>query len=149
MHSVPAIESRPTRGRRRKRGNGSAEGPVFVDNSGRRARLLRRCGLLLGAVCVGYAAVLGAAFMGWGTSLTPSQLLPFAGAGPGGGRPQGEGPGGPGGAPPSGVPSAPSQVAGDGPAGRTATPFPSASASASASTSPSASASASAVAVAG
>ncbi|GAA4302109.1 hypothetical protein GCM10023086_18300 [Streptomyces venetus] len=143
MHSEPAIESRPTRGRRRKRGNGSAEGPVFVDNSGRRARLLRRCGLLLGAVCVGYAAVLGAAFMGWGTSLTPSQLLPFAGAGPVGGRPQGGGPGGPGGAPPSGVPSAPPQVAGDGPAGRTATPSAPADA-----TAPSASASASAVAVA-
>ncbi|MGW0840097.1 hypothetical protein ACWD26_08020 [Streptomyces sp. NPDC002787] len=27
----------------------AAEGPVFVDNSGRRARLLRRCGMLLGA----------------------------------------------------------------------------------------------------
>ncbi|GAA4540476.1 hypothetical protein [Streptomyces collinus] len=81
---------------------------MFVDNSGRRARLLRRIGLLLGAVCLGYAAVLGAAFMGWGTSLTPSQLLPFAGAGPGGGRPEGVpgGPGGPG-VPPSGVPSAP------------------------------------------
>ncbi|MCK8435784.1 hypothetical protein G3I77_23030 [Streptomyces sp. D2-8] len=48
---------------------------MFVDNSGRRARLLRRIGLLLGAVCLGYAAVLGAAFMGWRTSLTPSQLL--------------------------------------------------------------------------
>ncbi|MEU0893285.1 hypothetical protein [Streptomyces massasporeus] len=96
MHSEPAIENRVPRGRRRKRGNESAEGPVFVDNSGRRARLLRRIGLLLGAVCLGYAAVLGAAFMGWGTSLTPSRLLPFAGAGPGGGQPEGV-PGGPGG----------------------------------------------------
>ncbi|MCF0081674.1 hypothetical protein LZ269_30535 [Streptomyces lomondensis] len=122
MHSEPAIESRAPRGRRRKRGNGSAapgrgaEGPVFVDTSGRRARLLRRIGLLLGAGCLGYAAVLGAAFMGWGTSLTPSQLLPFAGAGPGGG------PGGPG-AP--GVPTAP-------PGAGTAvpTPLPTASAAA-------------------
>ncbi|MEV5100859.1 hypothetical protein ACFQ7G_16030 [Streptomyces massasporeus] len=81
---------------------------MFVDNSGRRARLLRRIGLLLGAVCLGYAAVLGAAFMGWGTSLTPSELLPFAGAGPGRGQPAGApgGPGGPG-VRPSGVPSAP------------------------------------------
>ncbi|MFF5964153.1 hypothetical protein ACFY64_10475 [Streptomyces collinus] len=108
MHSEPAIENRTPGGRRRKRGNGSAEGPVFVDNSGRRARLLRRIGLLLGVACLGYAAVLGAAFMGWGTSLTPSQLLPFAGAGPGGGRPEGVpgGPGGPG-VRPSGAPSAP------------------------------------------
>ncbi|GGW91939.1 hypothetical protein [Streptomyces lomondensis] len=89
---------------------------MFVDTSGRRARLLRRIGLLLGAGCLGYAAVLGAAFMGWGTSLTPSQLLPFAGAGPGGG------PGGPG-AP--GVPTAP-------PGAGTAvpTPLPTASAAA-------------------
>ncbi|MGW0865443.1 hypothetical protein [Streptomyces sp. NPDC002611] len=146
MHSEPAIESRVTRGRRRKRGNESAEGPVFVDNSGRRARLLRRIGLVLGVVCLGYAAVLGAAFMGWGTSLTPSQLLPFAGAGPGGGQPQGGGPqgeaqggvgpGGPGAAPPSGVPSAPPQATEGGTAGSATSPSttsPSASPSASAS----------------
>ncbi|MFK0022390.1 hypothetical protein [Streptomyces sp. NPDC090798] len=67
---------------------------MFVDNSGRRARLLRRFGMLVGAVCFGYAVVLGMAFMGWGTSLTPSSLLPFsggqAGSAPGGNlRPQG------------------------------------------------------------
>ncbi|MFD5007063.1 hypothetical protein ACFWMV_29700 [Streptomyces mutabilis] len=120
MHSEPAYESRaalgekPARGRRRKRGSGSAEGPVFVDTSGRRARLLRRVGLLVGAVCVGYAAVLGLAFMGIGTSVSPSSLLPFGGGqdgggpGPGGG---GAGPQGgvmPTGAPPSGAPTAPS-----------------------------------------
>ncbi|WP_190220673.1 hypothetical protein [Streptomyces griseosporeus] len=95
MHSEPAIENRaPARGRRRKRAAGSAEGPVFVDNSGRRAKLLRRLGLLVGAVCLGYAAVLVMAFMGWGTSLTPSSLLPFDAAGgqrgqaPGGFRPE-------------------------------------------------------------
>ncbi|MEU4484090.1 hypothetical protein AB0H94_04210 [Streptomyces purpurascens] len=140
MHSEPAIESRVTRGRRRKRGNESAEGPVFVDNSGRRARLLRRIGLLLGVVCLGYAAVLGAAFMGWGTSLTPSQLLPFAGGGPGGGRPQDGGPGGPGAAPPSGVPSAPPQVTEEGAAGSGTSP----STTSPSTTSPSASASAAA-----
>jgi hypothetical protein len=58
-------------------------GPVFVDSSGRRARLLRRAGILLGVACIGYAAVLGMAFMGWGgSSLTPSGMLPF-GLGPG------------------------------------------------------------------
>ncbi|WP_395575309.1 hypothetical protein [Streptomyces sp. BK79] len=96
MQSEPAFASRAaTRGRRHKRGNGSAQGPVFVDTSGRRARLLRKLGLLVGAVCVGYAAVLGLAFMGIGTSVSPSSLLPFgggqdAGPGPGGGAgPQG------------------------------------------------------------
>ncbi|MFE1026730.1 hypothetical protein ACFW5I_19530 [Streptomyces sp. NPDC058818] len=96
MQSEPAFAPRAApRGRRRKRGNGSAEGPVFVDTSGRRARLLRRLGLLVGVVCVGYAAVLGLAFMGIGTSVSPSSLLPFgggqdAGPGPGGGAgPQG------------------------------------------------------------
>ncbi|WP_446034249.1 hypothetical protein [Streptomyces olivaceus] len=89
MQPEPAIASRAAaRGRRRKRGKGSAEGPVFVDSSGRRARLLRRLGLLVGAVCVGYASVLGLAFMGVGISVNPSSLLPF-GAG-------GDGPGGPG-----------------------------------------------------
>jgi hypothetical protein len=61
---------------------------VFVDTSGRRARLLRRLGLLIGVACLGYAAVLVLAFMGWGTSLTPSSLLPFGGrAGAGQGAP--------------------------------------------------------------
>ncbi|GHA87672.1 hypothetical protein GCM10010392_12570 [Streptomyces clavifer] len=83
---------------------------MFVDGSGRRARLLRRAGTLLGVTCAGYAAVLGLAFMG-GISLTPSQLLPFeggpaAGAGPGGGARPGHGPApGGSGAPPSGTPS--------------------------------------------
>ncbi|MET9392601.1 hypothetical protein ABZY20_19770 [Streptomyces sp. NPDC006624] len=135
MHSEPAIENRSSRGRRRKRGNGSAEGPVFVDASGRRARLLRRIGLVLGVVCLGYAAVLGAAFMGWGTSLTPSQLLPFAGAGPGGV------PAGPGGPAPGagGVPSAPPR----GTAAPATDPAPAPSPSASTAASASAAASAS------
>ncbi|PPS87934.1 hypothetical protein [Streptomyces sp. MH60] len=114
MQSEPATASRAaTRGRRRKRGDGSAEGPVFVDSTGRRARLLRRLGLLMGAVCVGYTAVLGLAFMGVGISVNPSSLLPF-GVGDGGGGPEGgTGPGGgtrpqggvaPRGAPPSTAP---------------------------------------------
>ncbi|WP_405817354.1 hypothetical protein OG241_22815 [Streptomyces sp. NBC_01390] len=92
MHSEPAIENRaagrgPGPGRRRKSGkgsDGSADGPVFVDNSGRRAKLLRRFGTLVGVVCLGYAVVLGMAFMGWGTSLTSSSMLPFGRGGPGG-----------------------------------------------------------------
>ncbi|MFC9908103.1 hypothetical protein [Streptomyces sp. NPDC059862] len=114
MHSEPAIENRAApRGRRRKRGNGSASapgsaaGPVFVDNSGRRARLLRRIGLLLGVACLGYAVVLGAAFMGWGTSLNPSSLLPFAGGANGQGDPAPQGGPGNGAVPPGGTPSAP------------------------------------------
>ncbi|MEU6379983.1 hypothetical protein [Streptomyces sp. NPDC046909] len=94
MHSEPAIENRAERGRRRKRrGNESADGPVFVDNSGRRSKLLRRIGLLVGVLCVGYAVVLGLAFMGIGTS-NPSSLLPFGNGGQGGpGVQNGNGPG--------------------------------------------------------
>ncbi|MFE2213584.1 hypothetical protein ACFW93_16700 [Streptomyces canus] len=54
---------------------------MFVDNSGRRSKLLRRIGLLLGVLSLGYAVVLGLAFMGIGVSSTT--LLPFAGSGPG------------------------------------------------------------------
>ncbi|MGW5429626.1 hypothetical protein ACWET9_20805 [Streptomyces sp. NPDC004059] len=66
---------------------------MFVDSTGRRSKVLRRIGLLVGAVCLAYAGVLAAAFMGWGTSLNPSSLLPFGangdGRAPGGIRPQG------------------------------------------------------------
>jgi hypothetical protein len=143
MQSESAIENRAqVRGRRRKRGSGAVDGPVFVDNSGRRARLLRRIGTLVGVGCLGYAVVLGMAFMGWGTSLTPSSLFPFdggqAGSAPGGRggirQPGGTTPGGvpsgaPTGAPPSGAPtgSAPSSAP-------TADPTTTAGASASAGT---------------
>ncbi|MGP4084031.1 hypothetical protein [Streptomyces sp. KR55] len=80
---------------------------MFVDNSGRRARLLRRIGLLLGVACLGYAVVLGAAFMGWGTSLNPSSLLPFADGANGQGGPAPQGGPGNGAVPPGGTPSAP------------------------------------------
>ncbi|TLS39821.1 hypothetical protein FE633_44910 [Streptomyces montanus] len=114
MQSEPGIENRANeRGRRDKRGNGSEDGPVFVDNSGRRAKLLRRIGLLLGVVCLGYAVVLGMAFMGWGPSLSPSSLLPFGGGGPAGA--QNEGPGGA--QPQGGTGSPPEQRTGAPPAG--------------------------------
>ncbi|GHH89569.1 hypothetical protein [Streptomyces capillispiralis] len=120
MHSDPAIERRAAvRGRRRKRPAGPGEGPVFVDSSGRRARLLRRIGLLLGTVCAGYAVVLGLAFMGVGTSVTPASLLPFGGA-RGQAGPGGAGPGN--GAAPTGTPPSPPA----GTPGATAAPAPSA-----------------------
>ena len=78
-----------TFGVRQVLGDGSAEGPVFVDNSGRRSKLLRRIGLLLGALSLGYAVVLGLAFMGIGVSST--SLLPFAGGGPRGSSNSGPG----------------------------------------------------------
>ncbi|WP_432193359.1 hypothetical protein [Streptomyces sp. bgisy027] len=84
---------------------------MFVDNSGRRSKLLRRLGILLGVACLGYAVVLGMAFMGVGTSLSPSELLPFANGqgGPGGTGPGNVPQGGRGTplAPPSGTPTAP------------------------------------------
>ncbi|MEU9174427.1 hypothetical protein AB0D34_42865 [Streptomyces sp. NPDC048420] len=91
MHSEPAIENHTdVRGRRRKRGNGPAEGPVFVDNSGRRSKMLRRIGLLLGVLSLGYAVVLGLAFMGIGVSTT-SSFIPFGNGGPGGSSNSGPG----------------------------------------------------------
>lgn len=62
---------------------------MFVDNSGRRSKMLRRIGLLLGVLSLGYAVVLGLAFMGIGVSSTT--LLPFAGGGPGGSSDSGPG----------------------------------------------------------
>ncbi|MFE9996533.1 hypothetical protein [Streptomyces avermitilis] len=107
MQSESDIENRsPVRGRGRKRGNGSEEGPVFVDNSGRRSRLLRRFGILVCVACLGYVVVLGMAFMGWGTSLSTS-ITPFGGgqAAPGGGGLGPQGGGARTGTPPSGVPT--------------------------------------------
>ncbi|MEU9141885.1 hypothetical protein AB0D33_39125 [Streptomyces sp. NPDC048404] len=124
MQSESAVENHAqVRGRRRKRGSGAEAGPVFVDNSGRRARLLSRVGMLVCVGCLGYAVVLGLAFMGWGTSLTPSSLLPFDGGRAGsapdggyGGPHAGTAPGGapdavPTGTPPSGPPTGPTPSA--------------------------------------
>jgi hypothetical protein len=128
MHSEPAIENHAERGRRRKRrGNESADGPVFVDNSGRRSKLLRRIGLLVGVLCVGYAVVLGLAFMGIGTS-SPSSLLPFGG-GQGGQGPGGQNGNGPGAQPQGGVGST-VKPTGTPPALPSGVPTPSASATA-------------------
>jgi hypothetical protein len=106
-----------------------------VDSSGRRARLLRRAGILLGVVTIGYVAVLGLAFTG-GISVSPSEILPFnssqsaAEGGPGYAPPGGGPPPGAGETPPTALPTtlptAPPPTA--------ASAVPSASASATAST---------------
>ncbi|MFF1687779.1 MULTISPECIES: hypothetical protein [unclassified Streptomyces] len=86
MHFDSSVENRAAgRGSHRKRGKGSEEGPVFVDSSGRRAKLLRRFGLAVVVACLGYAVVLGLSFMGWGVSVSTTDLLPFSGGGGGGG----------------------------------------------------------------
>ncbi|MES4900725.1 MULTISPECIES: hypothetical protein [unclassified Streptomyces] len=54
-------------------------GPVFVDLSGRRARLLRQAGVVAGAAVIGYTALLGAGFSG-GTAVAPDTLAPGAAA---------------------------------------------------------------------
>jgi hypothetical protein len=106
---------------------------VFVDNSGRRARLVRRFATLLCVLSLGYVAVLGLAFMGWGTSLSNS-ITPFGGRGqagsaPGGNRPQG----GLNGVAPTGVPTGtpPTKPTGTPPSGVAtgSAPTPAASAS--------------------
>lgn len=56
------------------------DGLVFVDSTGRRALLLRRAGIFVGAAFLVYAGMLGVAFMG-GTSLAPSDLSPVGGGG--------------------------------------------------------------------
>lgn len=101
MHFDSSVENRASgRGSHRKRGKGADEGPVFVDSSGRRAKLLRRFGLAVVVACMGYAVVLGLSFMGWGVSVSTTDLLPFGGTGGGAGTGRGPaaGYGAPGGA---------------------------------------------------
>ncbi|MFG2458613.1 hypothetical protein ACGFWE_16315 [Streptomyces sp. NPDC048523] len=102
---------------------------MFVDNSGRRSKMLRRIGLLLGVLSLGYAVVLGLAFMGIGVSSTT--LLPFAGGGPGGSSDSG-----PGGARPQGrIGTPPVRPTGAPPAGTATGAPPSAAPTATASAS--------------
>ncbi|GHH32043.1 hypothetical protein [Streptomyces candidus] len=51
------------------------DGPVFVDESGRRGKKFRRLGWVLGAVCACYAAMLVASLIG-GSSIAPGLFLP-------------------------------------------------------------------------
>ncbi|NUS84333.1 MAG: hypothetical protein HOY75_16735 [Streptomyces sp.] len=55
----------------------SDAGPVFVDLSGRRARLLRHAGVVAGAAVIGYTALLGTGISG-GTAVAPDTLAPGA-----------------------------------------------------------------------
>ncbi|OMI34173.1 hypothetical protein [Streptomyces sparsogenes] len=71
-HAAP---SRRARRRVRTASDTASDGPVFVDSSGRRARLLRRAGVLAGIAFLGYTMVLALAFMG-GTPFAPETLIP-------------------------------------------------------------------------
>lgn len=48
---------------------------MFVDASGRRARIIRRAGMAVAGACAGYAVLLGVAFVG-GTPFAPATLIP-------------------------------------------------------------------------
>ena len=48
---------------------------IFVDSTGRRAVLLRRAGMVVGALFLAYGVLLAVSFMG-GTSFAPSDLSP-------------------------------------------------------------------------
>lgn len=69
----------PPEDRRRHRSedhSGEADKHVFVDSTGRRALLLRRAGIVLGAAFLVYGGMVGVSFMG-GPSLAPSEITPF------------------------------------------------------------------------
>jgi hypothetical protein len=51
------------------------DGPVFVDESGRRGKKFRRLGWVLGAICAVYAVMLVASLIG-GNSFAPGLLIP-------------------------------------------------------------------------
>lgn len=53
-----------------------ADKHVFVDSTGRRALLLRRAGIVLGAAFLVYGGMVGVSFMG-GPSLAPAEIAPF------------------------------------------------------------------------
>ncbi|MFD8384380.1 hypothetical protein ACFV2X_38660 [Streptomyces sp. NPDC059679] len=81
MKSQPVAEGHadPARRARRRVRSAGSEGPVFVDSSGRRARLFRRVGVVAGIASVGYATVLAVAIMG-GTPFAPETLIPGSSA---------------------------------------------------------------------
>ncbi|ODA75127.1 hypothetical protein APS67_000841 [Streptomyces sp. AVP053U2] len=70
---------RATPGRHRSgAGRDAADGPVFVDESGRRSRLYRRIGLAVGLACAGYAVVIVATLVS-GNSTAPWMPVPGQG----------------------------------------------------------------------
>ncbi|GAB2788502.1 hypothetical protein GCM10027073_20780 [Streptomyces chlorus] len=66
---------RATPGKHRVGGPDVADGPVFVDESGRRSRLYRRIGLAVGLACAGYAIVIVATLLS-GNSNAPWVPVP-------------------------------------------------------------------------
>ncbi|MER7795053.1 hypothetical protein [Streptomyces sp. NPDC097640] len=81
MKSQPVAERHddPSRRARRRVRTHGPESPVFVDSSGRRARLLRRAGVVAGIALLGYATMLAVAFMG-ATPFAPETLIPGSAA---------------------------------------------------------------------
>ncbi|MEU1048303.1 hypothetical protein ABZ400_24525 [Streptomyces sp. NPDC005897] len=62
-------------GGHRKSGPEASDGPVFVDASGRRSRLYRRLGILVGVACAVYAVVIASTLFS-GNSDAPWQPVP-------------------------------------------------------------------------
>ncbi|MFI8346752.1 hypothetical protein [Streptomyces sp. NPDC085596] len=56
-------------------GTDASDGPVFVDESGRRSRTFRRLGLLVAGLCAGYAVVIGVTLLS-GSSDAPWLPVP-------------------------------------------------------------------------
>ncbi|MFC5244320.1 hypothetical protein [Streptomyces atrovirens] len=69
------LELRRTPGQAGGGGQEAAGGPVFVDESGRRSRLYRRIGLVVGLACAGYAVVMVATLLS-GNSDAPWMPVP-------------------------------------------------------------------------
>lgn len=59
----------------RTAGTDASDGPVFVDESGRRSRTFRRIGLLVAGLCAGYAVVIGVTLLS-GSSDAPWLPVP-------------------------------------------------------------------------
>ena len=60
-------------------GSGAGEGPVFVDDSGTRRRLLRLAGVLIALLSIGFIAIVGVALAvpDVGTSVGLGNVMPF------------------------------------------------------------------------
>ncbi|MEV6736873.1 hypothetical protein AB0N14_07945 [Streptomyces sp. NPDC051104] len=69
------LEAGPQSERGEPGGRDGSEGPVFVDESGRRGRRLRRIGIALGVACAAYAAVIVATLLS-GNSAAPWLPVP-------------------------------------------------------------------------
>ncbi|MGW0282359.1 hypothetical protein ACWDXT_04530 [Streptomyces sp. NPDC003236] len=75
MDAVRLGGGRPAAGTAHGTGRESADGPVFVDESGRRGRTFRRLGMIVGLACAGYAVIIVATLFS-GTSDAPWVPVP-------------------------------------------------------------------------